>query len=39
MTRRMENHSCFSAEDIESVIELKKKWNTSQIMQSYLTPN
>ena len=39
MTSRMKKHSCFSAEDIEHVIELQKKWNTRQIIQSYLSPN
>ncbi|KAK8825090.1 hypothetical protein WA556_006379 [Blastocystis sp. ATCC 50177/Nand II] len=32
----MEKHSCFSAEDIDKVMELKRKWDMSLIMQSYL---
>ena len=36
MMCRMEKHSCFSAEDIDKVMELKRKWDMSLIMQSYL---
>ena len=33
---RMEKHSCFSPEEISKVMSLKKKWDMSAIMQSYI---
>ena len=36
ITTRMKKHRCFSPEEIAKVLGLKKKWDASAMMQSYV---
>ena len=36
ITTRMKKHRCFSPEEIARVLGLKKKWDASAMMQSYV---